>query len=116
MRARETTLGPAIRIAVNVEESIFLLKTEPGHFILGLLKDLGGVVAEVGLVGGAVVVVGLAENKDVITATEGVLEDGSRSKVDVRIVTRGLVGGGAVKVPDTELANVGDLLADGLGE
>jgi hypothetical protein len=30
---------------------------------------------EVGLVGGAVVVVALAEDEDVLTATEGVLED-----------------------------------------
>jgi len=34
-------------------------------------------MAEVGSVRGAVVVVGFAEDEDVVTATEGVLENGS---------------------------------------
>lgn len=71
-------------------------------------------MAEVGFVGGAVVVVGLGENEDVIAATEGVLEDGGRAEVDIGVVTRGLVGRGTIKVPNAELADVGDFLGNGL--
>jgi hypothetical protein len=71
-------------------------------------------VAEVGLVGGAVVVVRLAEDDDVVAATEGILEDGGRTEVDVGVMPRGLVGGRPVEVPDAELADVGDLGLDGL--
>ena len=71
-------------------------------------------VTEVGLVGGSVVVVGLAKDEDVVTATEGVLEDGGGAEVDVRVVARGLVGRGTVEIPDAKLADIGDLLANGL--
>lgn len=71
-------------------------------------------MAEIGLVGGAVVVVGLAEDDDVVATTEGILEDGSRTEVDVGVMARGLVGGRPVEVPDAELADVGDLGLDGL--
>ena len=90
MRTRETALWPAIGSAIGVEESVLLLEAEPGDRVLGLLHDLGGMVAVVGPVGGAVVVVRLAEDKDVVATTEGVLEDGSRAEVDIRVFTRGL--------------------------
>lgn len=75
----ETVLGPAVDLAVVVEESVLLLETEPGLSLLGSVHDLLGVGTVVGLVGGAVVVVALAKNKNVGTATEGVLEDGDRA-------------------------------------
>lgn len=68
----------------------------------------------VGPVGGSVVVVGLGEDKYVISTTEGVLEDGGGSEVDVRVVAGGLVGGRAVEIPDTKLTDVGDFLRHGL--
>lgn len=40
-------------------------------------------MTEVGLVRGAIVVVALGEDKDVVTATEGILEDGSGAEVDI---------------------------------
>ena len=61
-----------------------------------------------------IIVVGLSHHKDVVTTSEGVLEDGSRAEVDIRVVTLSLVGRGSVEVPLAELANVGDLLANGL--
>jgi len=82
---------------------------------LGLLHDLGGMVAVVGSVGSAVVVVGLGEDKDVVAAAEGVLEDGGRAEIDIGVVSGGLVGRGTIKVPNAELADVGDFLGDGLG-
>ena len=66
------------------------------------------------LVWRTIIVVGLSHHKDVVTTSEGVFEDGSRAEVDIRVVTLSLVGRGAVEVPLAELANVGDLLANGL--
>ena len=48
-------------------------------------------MAEVGFIGCAIVVVGLSHNDDVLSSTEGVLEDGSWAEVDIGVVTRGLV-------------------------
>jgi hypothetical protein len=80
---------------------------------LGKVHDLGSVVTVVGLVGSAIVVVTLSEDEDVVTATEGVLENGSGPQVDIGVATRSLVGGRTVEIPDTELTNVGDFLVDG---
>ena len=71
-------------------------------------------VTVVGPVGGAVVVIALGEDEDVVATAEGILEDGGGTEVDVGIVAGGLVGGGTVKVPDAEGADVGNLLGDGL--
>lgn len=91
-----------------------MFKTEPGLVFLGKIHDLGGMVTVVGLVGSAIVVVALGKDEDVVTATEGVLEDGSRPQVDVGVTTRGLVGGRTIEIPDSQLANVGDFVVDGL--
>jgi len=45
----------------------------------------------VSLVRGTIIVVTLREDKDVVTATERVLEDGGRAQIDVGIATRCLV-------------------------
>lgn len=114
LRAGETTLGPTEGSAVNVEEGVLLLDTEPGDDVLREVHGLLGVVTVVGHVGGAVVVVALCEDEDVVALAEGVLEDGSGAEVDVGIVAGGLVRGGTVEVPDAKLADVGHLLLDGL--
>lgn len=115
MRTREATLGPTIRGTVHVEEGVFLLDTEPGHLLLSKVHDLRSMVTEVGAVGSAVAVVALGENKDVVAAPEGVLEDGSRAEVDVGVVTGRLVRGRTIEVPDPQGADVGHLLGDCLG-
>lgn len=71
-------------------------------------------VTEVGLVGGSVVVVSLAKDENVVTATEGIFEDGGGAEVDIGVMARGLVGRGTIEIPDAKLADVGDLLANGL--
>jgi hypothetical protein len=114
LRARETTFRPTIRSSINIEKSVLLLETKPRDLGLGGFHGFVRVVTIVGLVRGAVVVIALGEDEDVIAATEGVLEDGGGAQVDVGVISRSLVGGGTVKVPDTELANVRDLLAHGL--
>ena len=106
--------SPTVRRAIHVEEGVLLLNTEPGDLLLGLLHDFGGVVTVVGPVGGAVVVIALGEDEDVVTAAEGVLEDGSGTEVDVGIASGSLVGRRAVEIPDTERADVLNLLEDSL--
>jgi len=110
---RETALRPTERGTVDVEQGVLLLKTEPGFVFLGKVHNLGGVVTVVSPVGSAVVVVALGEDEDVVTTTEGVLEDGSGPQVDIRVAAGSLVGGGTVEIPDTQLTNVGDFLVNG---
>jgi hypothetical protein len=110
----ETVLWPTVWGTVDVEQSVLLLKTEPGFVILGQFHNLGGMVAVVGLVWGAVVVVALSEDEDIITTTEWVLEDGNWPQVDVGVTTWSLVGGRTIEIPGSQLADVGDFLVNGL--
>lgn len=112
----ETALRPAKGRTVDIEKGVLLLETEPGNMFLGLLHDLSGMVAVVGSVGSAVVVVGFGEDKDVVAAAERVLEDSGRAEIDIGVVSRGLISRGTIKVPDSELADIGDFLGNGLGE
>lgn len=66
------------------------------------------------LVGSAVAVVGRRENENVVTTTERILVERNRTQKNVRVMARGLVSGGTVKVPVGELAQVGDLVRDRL--
>lgn len=63
-----------------------------------------------------VAVVRLCKDKDVFTTSEGVLEDRSRTEVDIGVIPGRLIGGGAIKVPDAELTDIGHLLGEGLWE
>jgi hypothetical protein len=72
------------------------------------------VVAVIGPVGRAVVVVCFAQDEDVIAATERILEDRDGTKINIGIMTRRLVGGGAIEIPDPELTDVSDYAVDGL--
>ena len=71
-------------------------------------------MTEVCLVGSAVAIVGCRENENVVTTTERILVERNRTQINVRVVARGLVGGGTVKVPVGELAQVGNLVRDRL--
>lgn len=93
-----------------------MLKAEPGLRVLSELHDLCGMVAMVGPVGSAVVVVALGEDEDVVTATEGVLEDSGGPQIDIGVATRGLAGRGAIEVPNTQLTDVSDFFVNGLYE
>lgn len=113
--AGETALGPGVWPAVGAEDGVLLLQTEP-ELVLGVgVHQALGLVAVVELVGAAIGVPGLAEDEDVVTAAEGVREDGHGADVDVGVVTGGLAGGGAVKVPLWQLIDGLDGLGEGLG-
>jgi len=77
----ETTLGPSEGLVIGIKETVLLLETEPRLMLFGLVHDLLGMVAVVGPVGGAVVVIAFSENEDVVAASERILEDGSRAEV-----------------------------------
>ena len=62
------------------------------------------------LVGSTVAVVGGSENDDIVTTAERILVVRDWTKINIRVMAGGLVGGGAIKVPVGELAKVGDLL------
>lgn len=64
---RETVLGPAIRPALEVEECVFLLKTEPELVLLVCFEQNIGVAAEVVGVGLAISSPGLAHDNDIVT-------------------------------------------------
>lgn len=102
----ETVLGPSVRPAAVIEESVLLLETEPETFVLVLLHENGGGVAEVVLVRLSVAHPGLAHDEDVGPTTEGVVVDGDRAKVDIGVVARGLAGRGAVEVPLGEVLDL----------
>ena len=76
LRSRETHLWPTEDLSIGVKEGVLLLETEPGHDLFGSVHDLLAVCTVVGLVDGAVVVVTLAEDKDVLAASEWVFEHG----------------------------------------
>jgi hypothetical protein len=101
-------------LVIAIEEGVLLLETEPWLDVENLVHDLLGMVTIVGPVWGSVVIVGLGEDKDVVSSAERILEDGGGAKVDVRVFAGGLVGGRAVKIPNAEITNVFDSLCNGL--
>lgn len=112
--AGETTLWPAIGLVEEVKKGVFLLKTEPWLVRLVCLHQLRGLVAVVELVWGSIGIPALSDDEDVGSTTEWVGVESDGAEVDVRVVTRSLVGRTAVKVPfgkvlDLELAVLGDL-------
>jgi len=111
----ETTTGPAVRPAISTEKSVLLLQTEPELFLGVGLEKTGSFVTVVKLVGAAIGVPGLAKDKDVVTLTEGIGEDGTGAQVDVGVIAGGLTGGGTVEVPFGEFVDALHGLGEGLG-
>ena len=114
LRTGETTLGPAVWPSVGAKEGVFLLKTEPEVLAGVCLHQLSSLVAVVELVGGAIGVPGLTEDKDVVSLAEGVREDSNGADIDIGVVAGGLAGGGTVEVPLGELVDGGDSLGESL--
>jgi len=83
LRAGETTFRPSKRSAIDVEEGVLLLESEPGNFVFSEFHGFGSMVTMICSVGSAVAVVGLGENEDVVTASERVFKDGGGAKIYV---------------------------------
>lgn len=62
MGTGETTRWPAIRTAVNTEQSVLLFKAEPWSMFFNLFHDLGCVMTVIGLVRCTVIVESLCED------------------------------------------------------
>ena len=114
LRAWETSLWPSVWGSQIIEEGILLLKTEPRDLALVGLHKLSTGVPVVELVWGTIVVPALGEDEDVLSTTEWVGVDGDWSKVDIGVLTRGLAGGGTVKVPFWEIVDRLGSLVKGL--
>jgi hypothetical protein len=110
----ETTTGPAVRPSISTEESVLLLQTEPEALVGVGLHQTVGFVAVVVLVGASIGIPGLAEDEDVVTLAEGVGVESNGAKVDIGVVTGGLVGGGTIEVPLGELIDTRDGLEQSL--
>jgi len=103
--AWETVGGPSIWSVGHIEESVFLLKTEPWFVLCVCLHQLSSFVAVVELVGGSVRVPALSDNQDVGGTTEWVGEDSNRSEVNIGVVAWGLAGRASIEVPLREIFN-----------
>lgn len=90
LRAREATLGPAIRPSIRAKKGILLLKTKPRLVLSICLHQSCGLVTVIVFVGASVRIPSLAQNKNVIATTEGIGKGCNRADIDIRIVTRGL--------------------------
>lgn len=86
----EAALGPAIGPAVDVEQGVLLLETEPEFVLLVGLNHDGSIVAVVVGVRLAVSAPSLAHDEDIVAETEGVGVEGNRAEVDIRVVTGSL--------------------------
>lgn len=111
----EPLLGPTVRVSIGVEQGVFLFETEPRFLVGNQVHRLLGEMTLVGGVRGTVVVVAFTQDQDVLATSEGVLEDGGRSKEDVGIVAGSLHGGGTVKVPFLEVGDRLGFLVQGHG-
>lgn len=68
------------------------------------------------LVWGSIGIPALGHDKDVWCAAEGIWEDGDWAKVNIRVVTRCLSGGGSIEVPFWKLLNSVNLALWWLGK
>ena len=84
---------------VAVEQSVLLLDTKPGLLVLGLLHDLLALLPVVGGHRLLEVVVGLAEDQQVVSPGEGTGIHLDWSDVDIRVISVSLVAGAPVIVP-----------------
>ena len=96
----------------GVDEKVLLFQAEPRGEALRVVHDLIARGAGVGGQGHAIWSVCIAQNEDVVAATEGVLVDDAGLEDDFRVLAGGLVGGGAVVVPGREVGRVCDIWVD----
>jgi hypothetical protein len=119
------TNGPSVGGTFVLKENVFLFETEPGFLINGFLKDLSGIISEVGLGRGLEVrVVGFAKNQISFFLSVGTFVVSERIRAEInglednfRALSGGLTSGRTIVVPDGEVFNLVADLGDthGLG-
>mmetsp|Transcript_20772 Transcript_20772/g.69686 ORF Transcript_20772/g.69686 Transcript_20772/m.69686 type:complete len:440 (-) Transcript_20772:129-1448(-) len=109
LRSREAAPGPAQGSEpVRVEQLVLLLQPVPGHLRLVLGKRGRGRISCVGGDGGALAVVRVAHDEDVVAVwPEGVLVDGLGLQDHLRVLPGGLPRGGAIIGPQRHLVGRG---------
>lgn len=90
LRAREATLGPAIRPSIRAKKGVFLLKSKPGLMLSICLHQSRGLMTVVVFVGASIRIPRLAQNKNIVATTEWIRKGCNRANIDVRVVTGGL--------------------------
>ena len=110
LRSRKTILRPAVWPVVGAKESVFLLETEPGLMLFVSVHQPSSLMTIIELVGAAVMVPGLAHDKDVVATTERIGEDGNGAKVDIRVIARSLTTRRSIEVPFRKLIRAFDRL------
>ena len=68
-----------------IEKSVLLLNSKPRILILAPLHELIALLAVVGVSGLLVMLVGLAQDKLIVSQAEGVAVHGHRIEVDIRV-------------------------------
>lgn len=90
-------------MSVEIEECVLLLNTEPGLLIDALVHHLQARLTLVCVARSAVKLVGIAHDQDVVAAAEGILVDGHRVQIGVRVGALSLVARAAIVIPDGQL-------------
>lgn len=96
----ETVLGPAKWIAIEVKERVLLFDAKPRLLLDALVHHLQ---ARFALVSGrrcAIKLVGIAHDQNVVATPEGILVDGHRIQISVRVAALRLVARAAIVIPN----------------
>jgi len=99
----ETILGPAVGVAVEVQQGVFLLHAKPRVRILRCFHGLQAFGAMVGVCWSVVVLVGLTKHDLVVPQAERVGVHSHGVKIHITIAAFRLSGGGTVEVPHRKL-------------
>ena len=97
------------------QESVLLLDTEPWDLLWAGIEDWLGSISEVGLwwdeslVGSVFPAEGFGQNKDVVSSSEWIWENGDWFDDDLRVLSWGHVAWGSIEVPVWKLTDVVDL-------
>mmetsp|Transcript_15939 Transcript_15939/g.20829 ORF Transcript_15939/g.20829 Transcript_15939/m.20829 type:complete len:296 (+) Transcript_15939:427-1314(+) len=110
----DTTFGPAQRcLLVKVEEGEFLFQTEPRFFVFVSCKGCQSTCSGIGGKRFSLRSPGVAHDENVVITirswAERICKDTAGTQNDLRIITRGLTGGGTVKVPFGQRLDTGAL-------
>lgn len=93
-------------MAVKVEERVLLLDAKPGLLRRALVDDLQAGLAFVRRRRGAIVLVGVAHDQDVVAASKRILVHGHRIQIGVRVAALRLIARAAIVVPHGQLCKV----------
>lgn len=107
---------PPVELVEASKQGVLLLDGAPWLLSLGGLVDLRSEMSEVGIAGKQLLtgssssMPGLADDQDVVSSSQGVLEEVDRSENDLGVLGRSLLGRGAVVGPFRQLRGASGVL------